>query len=142
MSTRSNVNSKANRSNRRELLDRPFDPQILRRAVEVSRRYRLVLEPDDEVGFIGHALELPSVFADGRTAEACVRATVEALTGTVAFLLESGQIPPAPLARARDAQINVRVTAEEKLVLEQKARRSGFRGVSDFVRAAALASDR
>jgi uncharacterized protein (DUF1778 family) len=82
---------------------------------------------------------MPTVFADGPTADQCVRATREALTAAVATMLEMGLRPPAPAAKgARQAQINVRLTAEEKLILEDSARRAGFRGVSDFVRAAAL----
>ena len=124
-------------------LDRPFDPAIWRRAREVASRYRLILEPEAEVGFIGRSLEMPTVFADGKTAAACVRNTREALTAAVATMLESGQPPPAPaVRRRRQQQINVRVSADEKLLLEEAARRNGFRGVSDFVRAAALAEAR
>jgi uncharacterized protein (DUF1778 family) len=37
-------------------------------------------------------------------------------------------------------QINVRLTPEEKLLLEEMARSKGFRGISDFVRSASLAN--
>jgi uncharacterized protein (DUF1778 family) len=39
-------------------------------------------------------------------------------------------------------QVNVRVTAEEKALLEATARRKGYSGLSDFIRAAALESTR
>ena len=126
---------KPKRSNRK--LDRPFDRAILRRAGEIVEGYRLLLEPNEAVGFIGRAIELPNVLADGATPDECVRSTREALTTTVATMLEAGQRPPTP-AGARQAQMNVRVSAEEKLLLEDTARRHGFRGVSDFVRTAAL----
>lgn len=138
MPAKSRRSSKKSRG-REAPLDRPFDPAIEGRARELAERYRLVLEPEPDVGFVGHGLEMPSVFADGPSAEECVRATRDALTVAVATMLEMGMRPPAPAAkRARQAQINVRLTAEEKLVLEDSARRAGFRGVSDFVRAAAL----
>ncbi len=121
--------------------DRPFEADILKRAREITARDRLVLEPDPELGFIGRSLELPTVFADGKTADACVAATREALETAVATMLEMGQAPPAPAERGvRQAQVNIRLTAEEKLLLEESARRRGFRGISDFVRAAALNS--
>lgn len=120
-------------------LDRPFDPALEERARQLAERYRLVLEPDIEVGFVGRGLEMPTVFADAPTPDECVRAAREALTAAVATMLEMGLRPPAPVAKGmRQAQINVRLTAEERLILEDSARRAGFRGVSDFVRAAAL----
>lgn len=126
---------KLKRSDRR--LDRPFDRAVLRRACRIAEGYRLLLEPNEEVGFIGRAIELPNVLADGATPDECVRSTREALTTTVATMLETGQRPPTP-AGARQAQMNIRLSAEEKLFLEDTARRHGFRGVSDFVRTAAL----
>jgi predicted RNase H-like HicB family nuclease len=138
MSAKSSKFLKKNKS-RDAALDRPCDPAIERRARQLAHRYRLILEPDPEVGFIGRGLEMPTVFADGRTAHECVRATREALTAAVATMLEMEQRPPEPAPKgARQAQINVRLTPEEKLTLEDSARRAGFRGVSDFVRAAAL----
>jgi predicted RNase H-like HicB family nuclease len=138
MPAKSAKSSKKKRT-REALLDRAFDPALERRAREIAQRYRLVLEPDGDVGFIGRGLELPTVFADGPSADQCVRATREALTAAVATMLEMGLRPPAPAAKsARQAQVNVRLTAEEKLILEDSARRAGFRGISDFVRAAAL----
>lgn len=42
----------------------------------------------------------------------------------------------------RTQQVNVRLTPEEKVILEGTARRKGFEGLSDFIRAAALESVR
>ncbi len=139
MSGRSRKSAAAKKTKRGKALDRPFEPGVLRRAGRIAKQYRLILEPDDEVGFVAHALELPSVFADGRTANECVRATRKALTAAVATMLEAGQRPPAPSAEGkRLMQVNVRLTAYEKQILEEMARQSGYRSVSDFVRAAAL----
>jgi predicted RNase H-like HicB family nuclease len=138
MSGKSSKSSKKRRG-LEPAVDGPFDPAIARRARQIAECYRLVLEPDPDVGFIGRGLEMPTVFADGPTADQCVRATREALTAAVATMLEMGLRPPAPAVKgARQAQINVRLTAEEKLILEDSARRAGFRGVSDFVRAGVL----
>ena len=39
---------------------------------------------------------------------------------------------------ARTQQVNVRLAADEKALLESTARRKGYSGMSDFLRAAAL----
>ncbi len=138
------MSGKCNRSSRKSKvvntgLDRAFDPAIEKRARQLAQSYRLVLEPDADVGFIGRGLEMPTIFADAPTADECVSATREALTTAIATMLEMGLRPPTPVAKgARQAQINVRLTSEEKLILEDSARRAGFRGLSDFMRAAAL----
>lgn len=121
-------------------IDQPFDAKILRRARRIAARYAIVLRPDTDLGYVGRGLEFPLAFGDGHTPDECVRQTREAFVGVVAYMIETGQTPPAPASEAqRSEQINVRVTAEEKLLLEQAAKRKGFRGVSDFVRNASLA---
>ena len=123
-----------------DALDRPFDPAILMQASELALQYRLILEPDDEAGYIGHALELPNVMADGKTPDKCVKAVREAVVAAVATLLELDRRPPTPaISGRRAAQINIRVSEEEKLMLEEAARQQGFRGVSDFIRTTTLA---
>jgi len=68
---------------------------------------------------------------------------MEATTLAVATLLESGEHPPAPARDGnREHQMNIRLTAEEKLALEAAARQRGFRSVSDYVRHAALERSR
>ncbi len=98
-----------------------------------------MLESDGEGGYLGSAIEFPTAVARGRTSEECVQSTRRALAAVVATMLEAGRRPPAPAAqRKREVQINVRLTAEEKLVLEEAAQRCGFKGISDFVRMAAM----
>ncbi len=121
-------------------LDRPFDPAILRRAEAIAARYRVILEPEEGVGYLGRGLELPNVMGDGATPNECVKNVREALVAVVAHLLERRKNPPAPsIEGRRTAQINVRLTEEEKLLLEEMARREGFRGVADYVRTKSLA---
>lgn len=139
MSKKSAGSAKSRKKKSKKDPRRPFDRAILKQAREIVSQYRLILEPDDEVGFIGKSLELPNVMADGQTPDECVRATQEALEATVATLLELGKRPPAPSTKSnRQAQINIRVTLEEKVRLEEASHRKGFRGLSDYVRAAAL----
>lgn len=119
---------------------KPLDAGVLRRAREIVRGYRLVIQPSDRLGYIGHTVEVPTVFADGASPERCVKAVMQAQAGYVAMLLESGETPPSPVSDARrEAQINIRVTAEEKMIFEEGARRGGFRNVSEFIRTSTLA---
>jgi len=116
----------------------PFAAKVLASAKRIARAYDLILRCEDGEWF-GHALEYPEAMGDGKTVDACVRATRQALTVAVATMLEAGQSPPPP-ARAghRSAQVNVRLTPEEKAVLESRAKAKGFRGLSDFIRTAVL----
>lgn len=132
MSVKSKKSSKA--------IDRPFDPAILRRAKLIAEGYHIILHFEDGE-YYGRGLELPNIMNDGRTPDECVRNTRDILTTAVALMLEEGQTPPAPASEnKRSEQINIRVTSEEKLLLEETARSRGFRGVSDFIRSATLSS--
>jgi hypothetical protein len=103
------------------------------------QHYCITLRRDPDVGCVGSSLELPTVFADGASPQLCVAETVDALVATVATMLEKKLHPPAPANTGkREQQINLRVSTREKAVLEDAARRDGFRSVSDFTRNAAL----
>jgi len=120
-------------------IDRPFDKALWRRAEKVAANYRLIIEPDPDVGYLGRTAELPYVMADADTIESCVKSTIEATIAGVAALLEQGERPPTPASAAkRDRQVNIRVTADEKDRLEDAARSAGFRSISDFLRTAGL----
>lgn len=121
---------------------RPFDPKILRQAAAIADKYQLVIWKEDGY-YYGHGVELPTSFGDGKTVAACAADTREAFVATVATLLENGEEPPPPaIDEIRTEQVNVRLTACEKLQLEAAAKQNGFRGVSDYVRSAALGSNR
>ena len=118
---------------------RRVDAALLERARAIVARYRLVVEPSPGLGYIGHSIELRGVSADGRSPEECVRNSLEAQAGMVAAMLEAGEQPPAPsVGGQRAAQINIRVTEDEKMVLEAAAQRQGFRNISEFLRTTAL----
>ena len=108
------------------------------RAEAVARRYQSVIWREDGEWY-GRGLELPTTMADGPTPAECVKNLHEAFVATVAWMLEEGKSPPPPASEnVRSEQVNLRVTAEEKLSLEAAARRRGCDGISDFVRTAAL----
>jgi predicted RNase H-like HicB family nuclease len=120
-------------------IDRPFDPKFLKQATTMASRYQVVLQ-FEEGEYFGRSLEMPLVMGDGKTADECVASVREALAVTIAYMLEEGQTPPAPAAeQTRSQQVNIRLTSSERAILEQTARRRGFRGVSDYMRNAALA---
>jgi predicted RNase H-like HicB family nuclease len=126
------------RANDRKDLRAPFAAEVQESVRRTARAYDLILRFEDGQWY-GHALEYPEAMGDGKTAEACVRATRQALTIAVATMLEAGQSPPTPAREGRrSAQVNVRMTPEEKAVLESRAKAKGFRGLSDFIRAAML----
>jgi predicted RNase H-like HicB family nuclease len=119
-------------------LDRPFDPAILAKAKKIADRYQVILAFEDGHWY-GRGLELPTIHGDGKTVGQCVENTREALVGWAAYLLEEGRTPPASAQEGtRTKQVNVRLTAEEKALLETTAKRKGYSGLSDFVRAAAI----
>jgi predicted RNase H-like HicB family nuclease len=141
MSARSNASSKRKgKTDRRRGVARPFAAGILKRAAGLAAQYQVILE-SEEGRWHGRGLEMPHVFGDGTTPDKCVAATRAALTAAVAYLLEQGQKPPAPARTGqRTQQVNVRLTAEEKAIIESTARHKGFSGLSDYMRAAALDS--
>ena len=132
--------TRAKNTNAREQpIDRPFDKAILAKAKAIVEHYKIVLEFEDGEWY-GHGLEMPGAHGDGKTVQAAVADTREALIGAVAYLIEKGQTPPEPAREGnRSAQVNVRLTHEEKAVLETRSRARGFRGLSDFIRASVLA---
>ncbi len=135
------TSGKSKNSKRGKTLDpaRPFDPAILVRARTIAERYQIVLEREDDWWY-GHGLEQPGAGGDGATIEAAVADTREALVTITAYMLEKGERPPAPANEGlRTEQVNIRLTAEERLHLESRSQAQGFRGLSDFVRAVALA---
>jgi predicted RNase H-like HicB family nuclease len=121
-------------------INRPFTARIIKDARKIAAEYQVVLHREDGKWY-GRGLELPHVIAAGKTADACIADTQQAMCAAVALLLEQGLRPPAPGRQGmRSEQIEVRLTAMEKAVLETAARSRGYRDISDFVREAALAA--
>ena len=127
------------RGAKRKDVRRPFDPALLARAREIAAGYQIVVWFEDGE-YYGRGVELPWSFGDGPTPGECVAQTREALVTTVATMLEDGEPPPPPASeQKRTEQINLRVTAEERLRLEALAKQHGFKGVGDYLRARGLA---
>lgn len=120
-------------------LDRPFDQAVLARAAELARSYTVRFAPCPEGGVEGSCVELPYAAGQGDTIQSCYHELFEIMVTTLAVMIEEGQSVPSPLSvQRRDAQVNLRLSQDEKLRLEETATREGYRSVSDFIRAAAL----
>ncbi len=135
--------SKPARKDRREKadkkdLDRPFDAKIWKAACATAAEYQVIVSCDDGHWY-GRGLELSNVFGDGPTPQKCLDSTREALAVAVAYLLEARKKPPTPARLGkRTQQVNVRLTAEERAMLAATAKKKGYQGISDFLRAVAL----
>ena len=123
-----------------ETLRRPFDKKIWAQAQTIADRYQIVVSCQDGYWY-GHGLELPLAMGGGATAQDCISDTRLALASSVAVSIERGETPPTPAAEGkRTEQVNVKLTAEEKAMLVATSQAKGFRGISDYIRATALAS--
>jgi predicted RNase H-like HicB family nuclease len=112
---------------------------LLAKAAAISAGYRLLITPRPDGEFTGCAVEMPLVIGRGKTEAACIADTRDALAQTVASYLERGETPPAPATDAkREVQLNIRLTPDERLRIEERARLAGFRSLADYVRRAAL----
>lgn len=139
---KSNLITSAKSKSKSKRIDRPFDPEVLRQARAIAEKYQVVLRFEDGE-YYGRTVEFPGAMNDGKTVQECVENTIDITTTAVAYLIEQGQVPPAPASEERrDQQVNVRLSSFERLVLEEAARTRGYRGISDFMRAATLASVR
>src|ERR1700675_4834467 len=110
-------------------IDRPFAPEILERARTIAQSYQVVMwEEDGE--YYGRGVELPLTMDDGKTPDECMKNTREAFVATVGYMLEIGEVPPAPAVEGkRDVQLNIRISAEEKLILDAASRRRGYASI-------------
>jgi predicted RNase H-like HicB family nuclease len=130
--------SKSSSAKNKPAIDRPFDAEILARARSIAQGYQVVIW-HEQGEWYGRGVELPFSMNDGKTPEQCIANVRDTFVTTIAVMLEDGKTPPPPASQAvRNEQMNIRLTADEKLRLETAARRKGFEGVSDFVRTAAL----
>ncbi len=117
-------------------LRRAFAPKTVEEAQSLASGYTIIVEPSEELGFVGSSLELPGVLADGKTRSACVDETLIALVEVVATMLENNDVPPRPLPcfDARTEQVNIRISGREKMAMKKVVSSFGYKGISDFMR--------
>ncbi len=137
MATSETSRSASGSARGRGRIDRPFDPAILKRAKGIVDSYQVVIRRESD-GYFGRGLELPRALGGGATPAACLDSTRESMAAVVAFMLERGETPPpAAMDETKLVQLNIRISAGEKLMFEEAARQRG-QGLSDFIRSAAV----
>ncbi|MEM6553126.1 MAG: hypothetical protein AAF750_13495 [Planctomycetota bacterium] len=106
----------------------------------MAQQYSFRVEHDPgEPYFYAFGIEAKGAMGGGPTIEACLEDIRQSMALWIASHLEDGDaVPPPATENVRSAQVNIRLTEFEKLRIEEAARAAGFRGVSDFVRSAAL----
>jgi predicted RNase H-like HicB family nuclease len=113
-------------------------PRFIERAKPIAQTYQLVIWFEDGE-YYGRGVELPYAFGEGATIEECAKKTRDAFVTAIAGYLQEGRMPPAAAQEGkRDQQLNIRLSSQERLLLETKARQSGAMGISEYVRAVAL----
>lgn len=133
MSTTTRSKSRSSEARRRSLA------ALMPEARRIAARYKIIVEKGDDGMWYGCGLELPLVMAEGKTAASCVREVRQVMAFAVAVLMADGHRPPLPASTGtRDQQVNIKFSTDEKAVLDAAASSRGFKGVSDFIRAAAL----
>jgi hypothetical protein len=113
--------------------DKPFDKKILSKAKQAVDEYRFAFWREDG-RYVGQCVEMDTL-GTGDTVERCIaEARALAVTGA-AHMIESGKRPPLPSRnQARNVQVNIRLSPDEKRAIEDAASKGGFRGISDYLR--------
>ena len=116
-------------------LDRPFKKTVWQQAQNAVEDYQIVIQRGGDLGYIGTSIEMPTVLAEGKTPDKCLKATQEALIITASTMIECGKMPlQGSILAKRNIQVNVRLTPKEKLLLKSASSSRGFNGLSDFIR--------
>lgn len=101
-------------------------------------RFTYIICPDDDGGFIGHAIELPAVFGDGRTIESCAAATEASVCTVLREMDGRGEPLPDAGADADDGRVELLLSRAEIEAYRAAAARLQIGSVTDFVRSAAM----
>ncbi|HZK80140.1 MAG TPA: hypothetical protein VFC46_03715 [Humisphaera sp.] len=109
------TSARSKSSREAKAVDRPFAPEIERRAGELVPLYQVIVrwDPESEC-FAGRCIELPNAAGFAETEAECaaeVRGNADAL---VCVMLERGAVPPRAQEPERTNQINVRFADYEQ----------------------------
>lgn len=107
-------------------------------AAKLAEKYRITLWRE-EGEWWGRCVELPNCMGDGKTSAAAIEATKQAIVAGLSTDLARGMPAPLPAREGvRSEQVNVRLSADERQAIEANAKRAGFKGLADYIRAVAL----
>ena len=113
--------------------------ESLASARQALAEYTFLIEPHEELGYVGSAVELPAVMANGTSRDECVANLEFALETALAAMAEAGKpLPDAASSTTRTEQVNIRLTTREKQLLMLESSRRGYRGISDLLRSRML----
>jgi predicted RNase H-like HicB family nuclease len=73
-----------------EAIDREFSKEHIQAAKELTRDYCIVVEKNDDLGYVGHCTEMPHVMNDGKTYDKCRDSVIEAIQVVICYMLEAG----------------------------------------------------
>lgn len=104
------------------------------RAEALLGAYHMQIRQEDR-GFVGGLLELPTVRVTGVDAAECQRRLREAGILVIGSLLDANAPIPPPADIERRILVNVRLSSEEKQAVIQAAKNAGLSGITDLVRA-------
>jgi antitoxin HicB len=78
--------------------------------MEITRRYKVIIEPDEDGIFIATAPALPGVVDQGETEEEALENIREALDFTITDMIERGEeIPPSDAGRRVVREVDLAV---------------------------------
>jgi predicted RNase H-like HicB family nuclease len=107
-------------------------------AAKLADKYRITLWREED-GWYARCVELPNCMGDGDTPEAAIASTRQAIIAGLATDLARGLPAPLPAREGvRSVQVNVRLSPDEREVIEANAIQAGFKGMADYIRAVAL----
>jgi len=111
-----------------------YSDAIFQKAVELARSYHIVVRESATGGFIANCAELPvSIHRD--QAEDALKAARHAAEVGIATILEDGEEPPAPIEfHRRTEQVNVRMSVEDKRLIQKACEAKGISSLSEFFR--------
>lgn len=108
------------------------------RAAKAAQTYKFTVWLEDGEWW-ARCLELPHCMGDGATAEAAIASAREAVVAGLSADLAAGIPAPLPAREGiRSEQVNVRLSADERTLIEANAIRAGFKGMADYIRAVAI----
>ncbi len=113
-------------------------PKQIRAAKALAGQYKITVWKEDD-GWYGRCVELPNCMGDGADAEAAINSTRAAIVAGLSADLAAGIPAPIPAREGvRSEQVNVRLSPDERTLIEANATRAGFKGLADYIRAVAI----
>ena len=79
-----------------EVIDRKFSKEDTQTANELARDYHIATEKNDDLGYVGHCVEMPTVMNDGKSMVECQDGVKEAIATVLCYMLEAGIPIPQP----------------------------------------------